>query len=217
MRLIGMTPLLLLIASLIGVATPSAVHASLLGTKVTVALLDPASVDRDDEVTVDGSHELVTGDGSDIGDNFLTPLEFIDIQSETLVYHAQGVGGDHPTDSNYQLLGGLGPNASLVFAELDWGAMIGEVVGVHVILDDAIGVTDADIIFNGHQVKIPLDNLGLLKGTGPGGEAVGTISVKLTVSHTAAPVPEASSVAIWLLGGVAGLIACRRRTAKSAG
>lgn len=209
---------LVLLAGFLVVSSPGALNASLLGTNVTVILFDPTVVDvDDDDVTVIGGPEIEAGDGSDIGDNFLLPNEFIDIQSETLVYQAVGVGDDHPDDSNYQLVGGIGADTFLIFADLDWGAMLGEIIDVNVILEDAIGVTDADIVFNGHQVEIPLNNLGLLKGTGPNGESLGTITIELITTHPAA-IPEASSVAIWLVGGAVGLMAYRRkRTSATAG
>jgi len=165
---------------------PQASQATLLGQEIKITF-DEDAFTLIDTVTVTENKEILSFDGSNIGDDILLDFESIDIGSESIVLELQGGGGNHSIDG-YSILG-FDTNTFYLFEGLNWGGIPGKITGVTIDLVDIIGVdenTDPIVEFTNESVKLFIGTLGIKETAGVD---VGTITLDLTVEHSPVPLP----------------------------
>ncbi len=196
------------VIGIVAVGLPEQALASLIGQDVTVRLRDPVFFpdpldDLIDIVTVVNlGVEILEGDLTNIGGTGLLGGEFIDIGDASIQYMVRGDGLGGTT--------GFGAGSFYEFSNLFWsGPVPGIITGLSVVLSNVTGVgLGSEVFFTGNSVKLFVDTLVVGDA---GGRDLGSITLNLTVDHTA-PVSEPSTLLLSLLG-LAGLAVRRwRRT-----
>ena len=187
-------------ACLLSFAAAAQALPTLLGSNVTVSLLETGFPDASDTVTVTAAAEIVGNDPASNVGSLLFSDEFVDISALRIVYRIHGGGGAYAANPNYQLWGPTADDARLVFSGLNFQESGSFLADVLITMQDVVGLSLGanGVAFTGNSLTLNFGSLGILASTN-----IGTITLDLRVGHDSPPpnnVPEPGSLLLMVLG-----------------
>jgi hypothetical protein len=167
-------------------ALPQVSYASLIGQTVTVTYQDNSPFSSSDTVTVGAGAEIMGSDNTKnlTLDSILLTADFIDITATGIVIQMSGGGTNMGSGFTNAGFDGL-PGARFEFTNFNFLPDL--LSGVNVVLTNATGLTNADVVFTANSVT--LNNLGNLGILGSTVQNQGQIALNFQVSPNPVPLP----------------------------